>query len=40
MMLFLQRRHCLHTTDTCIKRWGLRASSLSAVAKADAGQNA
>jgi hypothetical protein len=26
-------------TDTCIKRWGLRASSLSAVAKADAGQN-
>ena len=26
-------------TDTCIKRWGLRAPSLSAVAKADAGQN-
>jgi hypothetical protein len=25
---------------TCIKRWGLRASSLSAVAKVDAGQNA
>jgi hypothetical protein len=25
-------------TDTCIKRWGLRASSLSAVAKVDAGQ--
>jgi len=30
----------LPITDTCIKRWGLRASSLSAVAKADAGQNA
>jgi hypothetical protein len=29
----------LQLTDTCIKRWGLRASSLSAVAKADAGQN-
>jgi hypothetical protein len=28
----------LPITDTCIKRWGLRASSLSAVAKADAGQ--
>ena len=28
-----------HTDNgTCIKRWGLRASSLSAVAKADAGQ--
>ena len=26
-------------TVTCMKRWGLRASSLSAVAKADAGQN-
>ena len=26
-------------TDTCIKRWGLRASSLSAVTKANAGQN-
>jgi len=25
-------------TATCMKRWGLRASSLSAVAKADAGQ--
>jgi hypothetical protein len=25
-------------TVTCMKRWGLRASSLSAVAKADAGQ--
>jgi hypothetical protein len=25
-------------TDTCIKRWGLRASSLSAVTKADAEQ--
>ena len=25
-------------TDTCIKRWGLRASSLSAVAKVEAGQ--
>jgi hypothetical protein len=28
----------LATTDTCIKRWGLRASSLSAVTNADAGQ--
>ena len=28
----------LATTVTCMKRWGLRASSLSAVAKADAGQ--
>jgi hypothetical protein len=28
----------LHTTDTCMKRWGLRASSLSADTKADAGQ--
>jgi len=26
-------------TFACMKRWGLRASSLSAVAKADAGQN-
>jgi hypothetical protein len=26
-------------TVTCMKRWGLRASSLSAVTKADAGQN-
>ena len=25
---------------TCMKRWGLRASSLSAGTKADAGQNA
>ncbi|MFP4026115.1 MAG: hypothetical protein ACLFVR_16460, partial [Thiohalospira sp.] len=30
----------LCTTDTCMKRWGLRASSLSADTKADAGQNA
>jgi hypothetical protein len=25
--------------ETCIKRWGLRATSLSADTKADAGQN-
>ena len=30
----------LLVTDTCIKCWGLRASSLSAETKADAGQNA
>jgi len=29
----------LHITVTCMKRWGLRASSLSAVTKADSGQN-
>jgi hypothetical protein len=28
---------CVSPTDTFIKRWGLRASSLSAVIKADAG---
>lgn len=30
----------LPPTVTCMKRWGLRASTLSAVTKADAGQNA
>jgi hypothetical protein len=38
-MLFGHGLLKLMPTDTCIKRWGLRASSLSAVAKADAGQN-
>jgi hypothetical protein len=30
--------YILGHNGTCIKRWGLRASSLSAVAKVDAGQ--
>jgi hypothetical protein len=29
----------LQVTVTCMKRWGLRASSLSAVTEAGAGQN-
>ena len=29
----------MRITDTCMKRWGLRVSSLSADAKADAGRN-
>ncbi len=37
MFFFLIVGSNLHITVTCIKRWGLRASSLSAVAKADAG---
>jgi len=43
VLMFVYRLSCrllgLQLTVTCVKRWGLRTSSLSAVEKADAGQN-
>jgi len=38
-MSFRRYALALCTTVTCMKRWGMRASSLSAVTNADAGQN-